>query len=252
MIDRDAAEPLYIQIQKALHDQIRSGEYPPRSRVPSEEMLALHYGVSRMTARKSLDALVARGLLFRRPGKGTFVTDDPLSYGLSTTLSFSRTLRARGYAVDTTVLRQEIIPGPDNVLEALHLPPNAPVFVVRRVRHVEHEPAAIHASFLDGHLFAFLLKIDFEQESLLEAIERTHGVRMAYTRDAVQAGRTDAQEAHLLHVSEGHPVLRVEGVTYNQQNRPVRLTQAVYRGDKFRLVVKSTFERTSSLVVVET
>jgi DNA-binding GntR family transcriptional regulator len=79
MIDRDAPQPLYLQIQKILHDQIRSGQHPPRSRVPSEQELAIQYGVSRMTARKSLDAPVTQGLLFRRPGKGTFVSTDVLS-----------------------------------------------------------------------------------------------------------------------------------------------------------------------------
>ena len=95
-----------------------------------------------------------------------------------------------------------------------------------------------------------LLQADLEQGSLLEAIEQTSGGRMVYTRDAVQAGQTDAQEAHLFQVPEGHPVLRVRGITCDQHNHPVRLTQAVYRGDKFRLVVKSTFERTHTLVVV--
>ena len=79
MIDRDAPQPLYVQIPKILHDQIRSGQYPLRSRVPSEQELATQYGVSRITARKSLDVPVTQGLLFRRPGKGTFVGTDVLS-----------------------------------------------------------------------------------------------------------------------------------------------------------------------------
>jgi GntR family transcriptional regulator len=251
MIDRDAPQPLYLQIQKVLHDQIRTGVYPPRSRVPSEQELATQYGVSRMTARKSLDALVTQGLLFRRPGKGTFVTDDILSYGLSTTLSFSRTLRARGYAVETEVLRQEIISGPPPVVERLHLSPGSKVLIVHRLRWVAGEPAAIHASYLDGHIFAPLLGVDLETGSLLEAIEHIGGVRMAYTRDTVQAALTSAEQSRLLQVSAGDPVLQVEGTTYDQRSRPVRFTRAIYRGDKFKLVIKSTFERTSALVVVD-
>jgi GntR family transcriptional regulator len=251
MIDRDAPQPLYLQIQEALHDQIRSGVYPPGSRVPSEQELVTQYGVSRMTARKSLDALVVQGLLFRRPGKGTFVVDDVLSYGLSTTLSFSRTLRARGYAVETQMLRQEIIPGPPQVIERLHLPPGSEVLIVHRLRWVVGEPAAIHASYLDGRVFAPLLHVDLETESLLEAIEHLGGVRMAYTRDTVQAARTSEQESRLFRIPAGEPVLQVEGTTYDRRNQPVRFTRAIYRGDKFKLVIKSTFERTSSLVVVD-
>ena len=251
MIDRDAPQPLYLQIRKVLHDQIRSGQYPPRSRVPSEQELATLYGVSRMTARKSLDALVAQGLLFRRPGKGTFVAADILSCGLSTTLSFSRTLRARGYAVETQVLRQEIIPGPPRVVEMLHLPPGSEVLIVHRLRRVAGEPAAIHSSYLDSRAFAPLLRADLETGSLLEAIEHIGGGRMAYTRDTVQATQTSAEESRLLQIPAGGPALQVEGTTYDQLNRPVRFTRAIYRGDRFKLVVQSTFERTSSLVVVD-
>jgi GntR family transcriptional regulator len=251
MIDRDAPQPLYLQIRKALHDEIRSGQYPPGSRVPSEQELATQYGVSRMTARKSLDALVAQGLLFRRPGKGTFVTANVLSYGLSTTLSFSRTLRARGYEIETQVLRQEIIPGPPQVTEMLHLPADSKVLIVHRLRWVADEPAAIHVSYLDGRIFAPLLRVDLETGSLLEAIEHIGGVRMAYTRDTVQAAQASAEESRLLRVPAGAPVLRVEGTTYDQRNQPVRFTRAIYRGDKFKLVIQSTFERTSSLVVVD-
>lgn len=66
-------EPLYLQLYKDLLEKIRSGEYPPGSKLPSEKELGSVYNVSRITSKKAMDALVANGFITRTPGRGTFV-----------------------------------------------------------------------------------------------------------------------------------------------------------------------------------
>ena len=68
------SEVLYKKIYHDLLNSIRSGEYAVGTRLPSEMELADQYGVSRITSKKALEMLANRGLVFRRPGKGTFVT----------------------------------------------------------------------------------------------------------------------------------------------------------------------------------
>jgi len=63
-------------IAEALLAQIENGNLPRGSLVSSERRLALDFGVSHMTARKAVDALVAEGYFERRPGSGTFVRAD--------------------------------------------------------------------------------------------------------------------------------------------------------------------------------
>ncbi len=73
-----ASEILYKKIFQELLDGIRNGTYTPGSRLPSEMELAEQYGVSRITSKKALEMLADRGLVFRQPGKGTFVmTEQP-------------------------------------------------------------------------------------------------------------------------------------------------------------------------------
>ena len=57
-----------------LFAKIKSEEYPPDTRLPSERALASEIGVARNTVREALDVLEARNVIKRRPGSGSFVT----------------------------------------------------------------------------------------------------------------------------------------------------------------------------------
>lgn len=69
-----ASGPAYQVIYHALLKKINKGVYRRDVPIPSENELARKYEVSRMTARKSVDMLVAEGYLSREKGRGTFVT----------------------------------------------------------------------------------------------------------------------------------------------------------------------------------
>jgi GntR family transcriptional regulator len=249
MIDKDSSVPLYLQIQTVLAEQIRTGEIAQGAQVPSELQIAAQYSVSRMTARKALDNLVSRGILYRRKGKGTYVAESRLTYGFSTMLSFSRTLRARGYTVDTRVLRTDVIPTTPDVTEKLELAPGSSVIIIRRLRVVEGTPAALHTAFLAYPQFAAVLDVDLSTESLLDTIKDVTGVSVAYTRDSVQSDLVSADDAPLLGIEPGSPVLKVEGVAYTENGQHTRYSQAVYRGDLFRLVLTNTGEQIAALKI---
>ncbi len=67
------AIPLYHQVEEELERRIQRGNWKPGDRIPTERALAEHYGVSRITVRRAVLDLVQKGLLYRVPGKGTFV-----------------------------------------------------------------------------------------------------------------------------------------------------------------------------------
>ncbi len=251
MINHNSPTPLYTQIEEGLLAQIRDGALAAGARVPSETKLAAQFSVSRMTARKAIDGLVNRGLLFRQQGKGTFVAQSVVSYNLSTLLSFSATMRALGYAVTTQVLNQEVIPATAAVAEKLRLPPGAAVVLIHRLRLVDGQPAAIHSSFLDHAIFAPILTVDLSTSSLLASIEEILPTPVTYTKDSVEAALVQPNERSLLKVAAGSPVLNVEGVAHTSNGQPVRFTRAVYPSDLFRLVVTNTGGQNAVLHMTE-
>jgi DNA-binding GntR family transcriptional regulator len=86
----------------------------------------------------------------------------------------------------------------------------------------------------------------------LEAIEQICGVGTAYSKDSVRAVLASAQDCNLLEIPSGSPVLAADGLAFDEKGEPIRLSRAIYRGDRFRLATKSTANQASVLVVENT
>ncbi|MGL4346061.1 MAG: substrate-binding domain-containing protein [Cellulosilyticaceae bacterium] len=67
-------EPLYIRIRKYLLEVIEKNKETPDFKLPSENQLALKFGASRITAKNAILSLEKDGFVYRRQGKGTFIT----------------------------------------------------------------------------------------------------------------------------------------------------------------------------------
>lgn len=236
-LDRQSPVPLYLQIEAALRDSIDSGELEPLDRVMSEIELSDHFGVSRMTARKAVDRLVAEGLLFRQPGKGTFVAKAKISHGLSTQLSFSLAMERSGLTHQTRVLQASMLGAPSHVARPLQLLEGDDVVFLRRLRLVDGEPAAVHVAYLPSE-YSEILEMDLT--SSLTKLMSSVGAGVAHARDKVEGVAADPEHAHLLGVSSGAPLLLISGVALTNSLKPVRYTEGFYRGDMFRFSVDTT------------
>lgn len=237
MLNSQSPVPLYLQIEAALRDSIDSGELEPLDRVMSEIELSDHFGVSRMTARKAVDRLVAEGLLFRQPGKGTFVAKAKISHGLSTQLSFSAAMERLGLTHQTRVLQASIVGAPSHVARPLQLLEGDDVLFLRRLRLVDGEPAALHVAYLPAEYKKIL---DMDLTTSLTKLMSSVGAGVTQARDKVEAISADPEDADLLGVSPGAPLLLISGVALTSSLKAVRYTEGFYRGDMFRFSLDTT------------
>lgn len=226
------AVPRYLHIADWLRQRVDGGELKPLARVPSEVELAKQFSVSRETVRSAMDRLVADGYLFRRAGKGTFVAARRIEHTGSTQTSLSATLDSVGLAHSTRVLMARLMPADHHVARALRLSAGSSVACIRRLRLVEGEPVALHTTCLP-EAYADILEGDLtgSPQELLSAA----GIPIVTSRDTLQAVHADPDEARLLGITAGSPLLRLEGVGLDRSARPLRHTDSLHRGNRFQI-----------------
>ena len=144
-----ARHPRYRQAAEHLAERISSGDLPPHTRLPSERSIAGQFGLSRMTARHAVEYLVRRGLVYRRPGSGTYVAAPRIVHSLQRLAGFSEQMRAQGIAPTARVLEMALADRLDpDAAEALGLERGDHAWTMRRVRYGDNEPLLIETFFV--------------------------------------------------------------------------------------------------------
>lgn len=234
-IDPFTAVPKYFQLASILRQKIDEGEWAPRSAIPSERQLEGLYHLSRTTIREAIDQLVQQGYLYREHGRGTFVSPQKLQKGWMELTSFSEDLLKRGMQPGQIILTLEtLVPSP-KVLQRLELAPGSLVTRIERVRLGNDIPIGLQTSYLalpDGQSIA---REELERSGSLYRIlsERFH-LYPTEADETLEVTVASPEEARLLGVGIGAPLLLSERVTFSQERRPVEFVKILYRGDKYR------------------
>ena len=208
----------YAAIIADIEQAIANGQLGPGDRLPAERALAEEHGVSRMTVRQALQTLESRGLLTRSIGRngGSFVARPKLERDLGTFSGLSEQLARQGVAAGARVLSARDI---DGAIE------------IARVRYADGEPFALERSTFPGR-FAWLLERDLTG-SLYELLGGDAPVRAVERIEPVAA---DADEAGVLELRVGAPLLLVDRTAYNADGDVVETARDVFRGDRTRIV----------------
>ncbi|WP_338826896.1 GntR family transcriptional regulator [Neomoorella thermoacetica] len=254
-IDRFKPIPLHYQITNELRRAIKEGHYRVGDLFPTDKQLMEKYGVSSITVRRAVAALVDEGLLERRPGKGTFVKRETVEETLGKLTGFFEEMKARGYEPSATI----IFTGPveDLAKEIQRVPGlrvfgDAPLYLIEKVQKMNGQPITYLRSYWPFEYGSRLAEEDLEGRGLYELVEEKLGLILERAEQTISAGRAGKKEAGYLQVKTGTPLLIMERVAY-AGDRPVELSLNAYRADryKYRVVLDRNRPRPGSGVIVE-
>ena len=234
------ALPAYLQIEDELAEQIDSGALPPGSRLPTERVLAESLGVSRMTARAGLLRLQQRGLITRRQGSGTFVAEPKLHQDASHLHGFFEESLGQGVIPTSTLVGRAERHATRHLAAIFGLRVGESVFEVVRVRSVRGEPVVLETSYFPSRRLPGLLELDLERSSIYRLLELHYNARPVRAVQSLEPITASAEDAALLKVQRGDPLMLVERTGWDARGRAVEYARDVYRGDRSRFVSELT------------
>ncbi len=235
-IDKRNPIPYYLQLAKALKHEIEQRGEKGNASLPSESELVKQYRVSRATVRSALSALERQGLIYRRKGKGSFVAIRRIESDVTALVSTSQDMQRRGWDLTTRVLKLERIAPPAHVVRALELTRGVRVYMLTRVRLVDGQPISVQTAYLPAQLYPDLETHDLSA-SLYHLSEYSYNLQYLNAREVLRARGATRDEARLLKLRAGAPVMYCERVTFTQQGTPMEYLEAVWRGDKYDFTV---------------
>jgi len=231
MLNPESPIPLYRQLADILLVQINSGDYPPGSRLPSENNLAAKYGIGRPTARQATELLVRKRILKRKRGSGTFVCKEQKEVDLFSLAGTISAFHKKGISIKTRILQktrlQTIGQDSENPFS------NQKAYFVSRLSLVEKIPVLIEDIYLHAALFAGIDRFDLSGRSLSQIVAEHYYMHPVGGKQNFRIGYLSGKKGAKLAVSPQTPMLTVKRFLNFKQAQDAIYSELFCRTDHF-------------------
>jgi GntR family transcriptional regulator len=235
----------FRQIAEDLRERVALGEFGDQGTLDSESALCSRYAVSRVTVRRALETLREQGLVQSRQGSGWFATGGSFHQTLAL-----GTFRHAGSAVAESgkVMTRRVVefgylkasPVLSSTLDlvAVHAgEAAADVLHSRSVRTVDGVPLDLVAEWVPAAIAGRVSRADAADPGIWASLRRD-GHRVASVRQTITAGIATADDAALLDVELGAPLLLVRRLALDEDKAPLALSDHRYLAHRFSLEVE--------------
>jgi GntR family transcriptional regulator len=240
-INHNNAIPKYFQLASILKSQIDDGEWKPRQSIPSERQLELQYKVSRPTVRQAIEYLEKQGYLYREHGRGTFVSPQKLQKKMLELTSFSEDLLRKGIQPSQIIRSICYVIPPETILNHFELPLESSVLRIERIRLGNDIPIGLQTSYVVLGDDQQINEDDLNHYgSLYRVLEEKLNIIPSEADETLEVTLATPEEAALLQIKAGSPLLLNERLTYDQNRKPIEFVKILYRGDRYQYVIRLT------------
>ena len=235
-----SSQPAHARIEQWLMTAIHDGGLAAGDKLPREEQLAASLGVSRMTLRQALATLEGLGTILRKPGRlgGTFVAEPKIVCDLTGLAGFTEQMRRANLRAGARVVSATTKPASRTAARALGLDRQGLVHEIVRVRSANREPLALENACFPAALFPDLLAHRLTG-SLYTLLTKRYDHAPHTATEVLEPVIADAEEAALLGVEEGSPLMLIERTAYTASGVPVEYARDVFRADRTRITLRT-------------
>ena len=220
----------YRAIADELRRRVERGDFAAGALLPSEAELSGEFGASRVTVRRALEELRQEGLVDARQGLGWFAAADPLRQSLARLGTIEDQLAASGVEPSRRILSFGYVKAPPRVRQVLGA---ATVLEVVRLNLADGAPFARVTVWCPEDLAGDLSRDDVERAPFYELLP----VELGGAVQSIGAAAASDEDAELLEIPPGSPVLRCERITTTADDEPVLLSVHIFPAHRTEFVV---------------
>jgi GntR family transcriptional regulator len=233
-MEKELAIPYYLQIAETIRSRILEGHYIPGDLIPSYQELEKEFSVSNITIRKAIEILVRDGIINRKRGVGTIVSEidsEIITFELNGNL---QRLRDSAEKIPLTIEVLEITTTfcPSRVQQILSIDPTKQVWRMKKIRKHKDTIMSYYINYSDPYWCRKITKNEAEKKRFVDLFRQKSGIQLIRLEQRVEAAVANLDLSAVLKVNFGTPLLFVENIYYSTQDQPVVLTQIYYRGDR--------------------
>ncbi|WLR43488.1 GntR family transcriptional regulator [Bacillus carboniphilus] len=223
---------LYLQVIDFIKENIESGVYKEKDKLPSEFELSKRLGVSRATLREALRILEEENVIVRKHGVGTFVNTKPVfTSGIEELDSVTGMIEKGDMSPGTVFLSTSLVNPSDEDLKHLRCDYNDEILQLERVRTANEEPVVYCLDRIPKNILP--PQFVHDKESLLQLLEDDAGHFISYAVTHIEPLGYHDKISPILECDCDTSLLLLKQVHYDDQDRPVLFSYNYFRADKF-------------------
>lgn len=227
---------LWRQIAGRLQHAIGAGVYPPGGRLPTEAELSQHFRVNRHTVRRALEELSRGGLVRVEQGRGSFVAEDVLEYTVEPRTRFSEWVRRHNMEPSGRMLQLRETAADAHVAAGLGIGIGNRIVLLERLGFADDRPVSLARHHFPAARMPGLMDALREQSSITEALKSVGVSDYLRQITRVTARQPSAEEAELLRMPRGRPLLVTENVNIDRAGKVVEFGVSRYPTPRVQIV----------------
>jgi GntR family transcriptional regulator len=208
-------------------------EFYAGQKIPSERVLSERFGVARMTLRHAIETYILEGKLERRPGSGTYISNQ--CYSLSARCrSFSSEMKSRGLEPGNKLLMAKIISADKVNSSKLRIPLNSKILKFSRLRFGNDIPMAYQTTSIPVSYIGIIEDPELEG-SLEDLLQNKFGITIVTSQTEISGDFADQKIAKLLEIGTITPCLIKETIDMDQRSRSIMWNRTWYNAERFKI-----------------
>lgn len=233
-LDKTTPVPLYYQLKSLLLQEIRSGNYPPGSMIPTELEISNMFEISRSTVQKAIIELVSEGYLYRVKSKGTFVAKPKIEQHLLSSLyRYHNEIERSGYKANIELLDRKIVDMPDVLIrEKAGKPGDKAVYLYRRWLTDQGELLERVISYLPYNRFGFLMEKELNGVFLHDLLDQNPETKIHRVVRCLEAVPASEDDVRYLDVHKNSAIQKLTTSRYDKSGNILDVSYAYYPGEK--------------------